>query len=339
MDPRIAALAQPLTVGDVCLPNRVLLAPMSGVSDRPFREMAAEHGAGAVVSEMIASDQLACANAVAAMKAERAGPGPHIIQLAGREARWMAEGARAATGAGADIIDINMGCPAKKVTNGYSGSALMRDLDQAIRLIDAAVAATSRPVTLKIRLGWDERTVNASELARRAEGAGVKMVTVHGRTRCQFFRGEANWKAIARVKSAVGIPVVANGDIRSIDDLGRLMNWSQADAVMIGRATYGKPWLPGQISAFAATGRRRPLPSGLGLRDLVMDHYRRILGFYGHRLGVRTARKHLGWYLDGLSGVPATAHSRRRLMTETRPAAVAGLIQDLFNAPPVKRAA
>ncbi len=189
LDPRIAALAQPLKIGDICLPNRIVLAPMSGVSDRPFRQMAAELGAGAVVSEMIASDQLARANAVAAMKAERAGQGPHIIQLAGREARWMGEGARAAADAGADIIDINMGCPARKVTNGYSGSALKRDLDHALRLIDATVAATSRPVTLKLRLGWDENTLNAPELASRAEDAGVKMITVHGRTRCQFFRG------------------------------------------------------------------------------------------------------------------------------------------------------
>ncbi len=303
LDPRIAALAQPLKIGDICLPNRIVLAPMSGVSDRPFRQMAAELGAGAVVSEMIASDQLARANAVAAMKAERAGQGPHIIQLAGREARWMGEGARAAADAGADIIDINMGCPARKVTNGYSGSALKRDLDHALRLIDATVAATSRPVTLKLRLGWDENTLNAPELASRAEDAGVKMITVHGRTRCQFFRGEANWRAISHVKSAVRIPVVANGDVRTIDDLGRLMKLSQADAVMIGRASYGKPWLPGQIAEFAATGRRLLPPSGRALRELVMDHHHRILGFYGDRLGVRTARKHLGWYLDGLSGV------------------------------------
>jgi len=190
-------LAEPLAVGPVVVPNRVFLAPMSGISDAPFREIAAAFGAGMVVSEMVAGEQLAGGHAEARMRAERAGAGLHVIQLAGREARWMAEGARAATDAGADLIDINMGCPARKVTNGYAGSALMRDVDHALRLIEAVVGATRLPVTLKMRLGWDDDSLNAPDLARRAEQAGVRLITVHGRTRCQFYSGAADWAARA----------------------------------------------------------------------------------------------------------------------------------------------
>jgi len=314
----ISGLADSLTIGPVTLPNRVFLAPMSGVSDRPFRDLAAGFGAGMVVSEMVAGDQLAEGRRDACLRAERTQGAPHVVQLAGREARWMAEGARAATDAGADIIDINMGCPAKKVTTGYAGSALMRDLDQALRLIDATVAATPRPVTLKMRLGWDHASLNAAELAQRAEASGVRMVTVHGRTRCQFYRGEADWAAIRAVKNAVSIPVIANGDLVRPDDLGAMLALSGADGIMIGRGAYGRPWLPGQIADLARTGRMPDAPVGDHLQATVLAHYEALLAHYGPFLGVRNSRKHLAWYLD--RSTPAIAIDeavRNAILTET----------------------
>jgi tRNA-dihydrouridine synthase B len=323
----ISKLAEPLGIGPVTLPNRVFLAPMSGVSDRPFRTLARSLGAGLVVSEMVAGEFLVAGDAEATLRAERAGDGPHVIQLVGREAHWMGEGARAAADAGADIIDINMGCPARKVTNGYSGSALMRDLDHALTLIEATVAAASVPVTLKMRLGWDEGTLNAPELARRAEGAGVRMVTVHGRTRCQFYNGAADWTAIRAVKDAVSIPVVANGDLTRPDDLGAMLALSGADAVMVGRGAYGRPWIPGHLAAFAGTGEMPQAPAGTELADLIAAHYEAMIDHYGDRSGVRCARKHLGWYLEG-AGVPRTL--RAALMSEERPAAVIRLVRQAF---------
>src|SRR5581483_4498890 len=278
---QIAVLATPLDVGNVRLPNRVFLAPMSGVSDKPFRILASRFGAGLVVSEMVASEQLVGGHRETVARAERTGTGPHVVQLAGREARWMAEGARAATDAGADIIDINMGCPAKKVTNGYSGSALMRNLDHAMTLIEATVAATRLPVTLKMRLGWDHSSMNAPELARRAETAGVRLVTVHGRTRCQFYEGAADWSAIRRVKENVSIPVIANGDFGDCDDAEPMLRASGADGIMIGRGAYGRPWFPGEVAAFAATGERRGCPHGAALVALIQRHYEAMLSHYG----------------------------------------------------------
>jgi len=294
----IKRLAEPLKIGAMTLPNRVFLAPMSGISDRPFRDLAASFGAGMVVTEMVAGEQLAGGHSDAVLRAARTRSSAHVVQLAGREARWMAEGARAATDAGADIIDINMGCPAKKVTSGYAGSALMRDLDHALRLIDATVGATSLAVTLKMRLGWDHASLNAAELARRAEAAGIRMVTVHGRTRCQFYRGTADWAAIRAIKASVSIPVIANGDLTRPDDVETMLARSGADGVMIGRGACGKPWLPGQIAGLAATGSAPNAPAGDEFAATVLFHYEALLEHYGPFLGVRNARKHLAWYMD-----------------------------------------
>jgi nifR3 family TIM-barrel protein len=325
-NPSIAKLATPLAIGGVVVPNRVFLAPMSGVSDAPFRRIAAGYGAGLVVSEMVASEMLVRQEKESRLRSERAGAGPHVVQLAGREARWMGEAARVATDAGADIVDINMGCPARKVTGGYSGSALMRDLDHALTLIEATVAATPVPVTLKMRLGWDERSLNAPELARRAEAAGVSMVTVHGRTRCQFYTGAADWRAIRAVREAITIPLIANGDLASPGDLGEMLERSGADGVMVGRASYGRPWLAGHLARFASTGVMPETPDDAELRDLVVGHYQAILAHHGVAVGVKAARKHLGWYLEGRA--PAIRHA---LMTATDPDEVLRLIAAAFG--------
>jgi tRNA-dihydrouridine synthase B len=337
---KIRRLGDPLKVGRVLLPNRVFLAPMSGISDRPFRDLAVSFGAGMVVSEMIAGEQLAQGRNEAVLRAERTRNAPHVVQLAGREARWMAEGARAATAAGADIIDINMGCPAKKVTTGYAGSALMRDLDQAMRLIEATIAATPLPVTLKMRLGWDGATINAPDLARRAEAAGVQMITVHGRTRCQFYRGMADWGAIRAVKDTVSIPVIANGDLTSADEVGEMIALSGADGIMIGRGACGKPWFPGQIAALAATGCIPEAPTGDRLRAVILGHYDSLREHYGAFLGSRNARKHLAWYMDAAGPrCPSQDSLRKAILTETDFRAVARLLRVYFTQGEVRRAA
>ena len=293
---------------------------MSGVTDLPFRQLAYRLGAGLVVTEMVASEDLVKGRPDVLRRAEGHDLSPYVVQLSGREARWMARGAQMAADHGADIIDINMGCPAKQVTRGQSGSALMRDLDHAVELIEATVGAVSVPVTLKMRMGWDHESLNAPELAERAERAGVQMITVHGRTRCQFFRGQADWRFIARVKDAVSVPVVANGDLNDLTDLPDMLRASDADAVMIGRGAYGRPWFPGQAASLLATGRDHGAPPLASQREIALEHYERMLGHYGKELGIRTARKHLGWYAAGTVDCPSEQrHWRKQLCQQSDP--------------------
>ncbi len=316
-----------MKLGEIALENPVVLAPMSGVSDLPFRRLAHRLGAGLVVSEMIASEELVRERPDILRKATGAELSPFVIQLAGREARWMAEGAKIAERLGADIVDINMGCPAKEVTGKLSGSALMRDLDHAVSLIEAVVAAVRVPVTLKMRLGWDEKSRNAAELARRAEAAGVKLITVHGRTRCQFFKGAADWSAVAQVRSAVEVPVLVNGDIRSCEDARAALLASGATGVMIGRGAYGAPWLPGQIAAFLTSGTDSGPPTLAEQGEIACEHVDGMLSHYGRFLGLKNARKHIGWYLESSGRDEASVKAwRKRLCTEDNAEkAIAGL--------------
>jgi tRNA-dihydrouridine synthase B len=327
---------KPLKIGDIQVANRVLLAPMSGVTDAPFRRLAAALGAGLVVSEMTASDDLVNGRPMSRLRCEATGIGPHVVQLAGCEVRWMAEGARIAEAAGAEIIDINMGCPARHVTGGQSGSALMRDLDHAVRLIEATISAVKVPVTLKMRLGWDDRSVNAPELARRAETAGVQLISVHGRTRCQFYKGEADWGAVRAVRNAIGIPLVVNGDITSFEKAVTALEMSGADAVMIGRGAQGQPWLPGQIGRRIETGVLESAPSLTEQLKYIRALYDEVCSHYGLRIGLRHARKHLGWALQiaaQYSRTPATTLKswRERILTSDDPHLVHRSLQDAFD--------
>jgi tRNA-dihydrouridine synthase B len=328
--------SKPLKIGELQLANRALLAPMSGITDAPFRRLTAQLGAGLVVSEMTASDDLVRGRAMSVLRCEASGIGPHVVQLAGCEARWMAEGARVAEASGADVIDINMGCPARHVTGGQSGSALMRDLDHALTLIEATISAVAVPVTLKMRLGWDDRTRNAPELARRAEAAGVQLITVHGRTRCQFYKGEADWTAVREVRKATALPLVVNGDITSYEDAREALDASGADGVMIGRAANGQPWLPGQIGRRLEGG---PVEAAPALREqlaYIRTLYDEICSHYGARVGLRHARKHLGWALDvaaATASVPAERLKswRRGILTSDQPADVQRSLTDAFD--------
>ncbi|NVN86227.1 MAG: tRNA dihydrouridine synthase DusB [Rhodopseudomonas sp.] len=326
----------PLRIGNIDVVNRVILAPMSGITDAPFRRQTAALGAGLVVSEMTASEDLARGRAMSIRRCDVGGAGAHVVQLAGCQTRWMAEGARIAEAGGADIIDINMGCPARHVTGGASGSALMRDLDHALKLIEATIAAVKVPVTLKMRLGWDDRSMNAPELAQRAQAAGVKLITVHGRTRCQFYKGEADWGAVRAVKDAIDIPLVVNGDITSFETAISALELSGADAVMIGRGALGQPWLPGQIGRQMQTGVAERAPALADQLSYLRVLYDDILSLYGVRIGLRHARKHLGWALDvaaasGNAPLSALKNWRTRILTAEDPAAVHRSLGDAYD--------
>jgi nifR3 family TIM-barrel protein len=315
-----------IRIGDINVRNPVFLAPMSGITDAPFRRLVARLGAGLVVSEMTAGAQLAMGERDARLRVEGRQVGVYAVQLAGCEPHWMGEAARIAEASGAAIIDINMGCPARYVTGAQSGSALMRDLEHAATLIKATVKAVSLPVTLKMRLGWDDSTRNAPELARRAEDQGVRLITVHGRTRSQFYKGRADWVAVSEVKASASVPVIVNGDIRSGIDARAALLASGANGLMIGRAACGRPWLPGQIARSLAGHAEAVPPLGTQLQ-LVDELYQEMLLHYGREVGRRHARKHLGWALDvaaettGAEPLHVKAH-RYRVLTAEEPTAV-----------------
>jgi tRNA-dihydrouridine synthase B len=306
------------------------LAPMAGVSDLSLRRSAHYFGASYVVSEMIDSRFYAARDGESQTKAQGAGLAGHVVQIAGCRPDLIAEAARQAEAQGAEAVDINMGCPAKSVVGGMGGSALMRDLDHATSIVRAARAAISVPLTLKMRLGWDDATRNAAELARRAEGEGVALVTVHGRTRCQFYKGQADWTAIRAVVSAVRIPVVANGDCTSLSDARAMLTASGAAGVMIGRGAIGRPWLVGDIAHALATGRSRALPSTMARRDCAIAQYHELLSLHGRERGIRHARKHLAGYATH-AGFPAGTPQHQALVTETDPNRVVDHLTRIFD--------
>ena len=321
----------PIVLGPtVRIDTPVILAPMSGVTDLPFRRIAREQGAGLVVSEMIASWAMVRENRNTLRMAEvDAGDGPSSVQLAGCDPEAMAEAARIAVGLGADIIDINFGCPVKKVAVGQAaGSALMRDEAAAGRILAATVRAVPVPVTMKMRMGWDHANLNAPNLARIAEDVGIRMLTVHGRTRQQFYTGTANWDFISEVKNAVQIPVIANGDILTEDDAAEALRRSGADGVMIGRGCYGRPWFPAQVAEFLRTGQRLAEPPLAQQKALILRHYEAMLAHFGRDAGLRLARKHISWYSRGLTG---SAEFRATVTRLADSDAVIALIHRFFD--------
>lgn len=320
---------QDLRIGSLQLQGNVILAPMSGVTDMPFRKIVKSYGASLVVSEMIASHAMVLQTKASFQKAQAdLDQQPASVQLAGCDPEIMAEAARLNESMGAAIIDINMGCPVKKVVNGFAGSALMKDLIHAQKIIRATVKAVSIPVTLKMRTGWNEQNRNAPELARIAEAEGIQMITVHGRTRTQLYNGKADWAFIQQVKDAVKIPVIGNGDLKSTSDVERMFTLSQAHGAMIGRGCYGKPWLPAHMLHYLKTGENLPTPSLAERKSLVVSHVENIYSYYGVNQGVMIARKHIGWYSKGLHG---SAEFRSQVNQETDPKMVFAITEHFFD--------
>jgi tRNA-dihydrouridine synthase B len=339
----ISSNAQPspprLRLGPYPVEVPSVLAPMTGVTDLPFRRIVARYGAGVVVSEMIASSQIVAGDEEARLKLEGDGLSLHVVQIAGCDAVWMARAAKLAEGAGADVIDINMGCPAKKVVGGMAGSALMRDVDHATSLVEAVVAAVRVPVTVKMRLGWDETSLNAPELARRVVEAGAVAITVHGRTRNQFYDGTADWQAVRAVRSAIDVPLVVNGDIVDGQTARLAMAQSGADGVMIGRQAIGRPWLVGQIGRHLVTGAavRDPGPAEQG--GVAIEHYESALSHYGVRLGMRMVRKHLAQYLETALGCSPDEATRLQILANDDPVSVTRSLAAFYSRLDERRAA